>query len=170
VISRCLFFYQPASKIETVQLTKEALTNDKQSCFYEDYVACKTEGNRKLALDVVLLLYRADPADSEFIETLIFNVLESLPAKLRKPSPKESMVGLYNTGCICYINAMLQMLNSVEPFRNGIMMAEVEGKVTTELQRMMSYLFFSERQDFVPEEFLKCFNPPINPMIQQDTT
>lgn len=121
-------------------------------------------------MDIVLLLYKANPAESEFIESLIMNVLERLPAKLRKPSTKDSMVGLYNMGCICYINAMLQMTNSIEPFRNGIMMAEVDGRVTAELQRLMAYLFFSERQDFVPEDFLKCFVPPINPMIQQDTT
>lgn len=82
-------------------------------------------------MNVVLLLYRSNPSDCEFIETLIVNVMESLPAKLRKPSTKDSMVGLYNMGCICYINAMVQMLNSVEPFRNGIMMAEVDGKVTS---------------------------------------
>lgn len=171
IINRCLFFDQPVRKIEAIQITKENLTTDKQSCFYEDYVTCKTDSNRKLAMDAVLLLYRANPSESSFIESLVTNVLEGLPAKLRKPSPKESMVGLYNMGCICYINAMLQMLNSVEPFRNGVMMAEVsDGRVTTELQRMMSYLYFSERQDFVPEDFLKCFDPPINPMIQQDTT
>lgn len=119
----------------------------------------------------MLYLYKADPSESGFLENLVSSVLSELPVKLRKPSTKDSMVGMYNMGCICYINAMLQMLNSIEPFRNGLMMAEApEAKIINELQRMMSFLFYSERQDYVPEDFLKCFVPPINPMIQQDTT
>lgn len=67
---------------------------------------------------------------------------------------------------------MLQMLNSVQPFRNGLIMAEpaADSAIVFELQRLFSYLFFSERQDFVPDEFLKGFNPPVNPLVQQDTT
>lgn len=51
-------------------------------------------------------------------------------------------------------------------------MTENDGskKLLYELQKLMSYLYFSERMDYFPEEILKSFNPAINPMVQQDTT
>jgi ubiquitin C-terminal hydrolase len=84
---------------------------------------------------------------------MILPLLDSITFKPRKPATKDLMVGLYNLGCICYINAMLQMLNSVQPFRNGLIMAEpaADSAIVFELQRLFSYLFFSERQDFVPD-------------------
>jgi ubiquitin C-terminal hydrolase len=145
IVNHCLFFENPRRKIETIEITKDFLTSEKQPSFFEDYVTCKTEGNRQLAMQVVTLLFKANPDDSLFIEALLTSIMDNLPAKMRKPSTKDSMVGLYNMGCICYINAMLQMLNSIEPFRNGIMMIEVDNdkKIINELQRMMSYLYFS---------------------------
>lgn len=70
------------------------------------------------------MLYKGSPEDSEFLEKLILPILDTIPFKPRKPSTKDLMVGLYNPGCICYINAMLQMLNICQPFRNGMIMSE----------------------------------------------
>lgn len=103
--------------------------------------------------EIVVMLYKGSPNDSDFLEKLILPVLDSVSFKPRKPSTKDLMVGLYNLGCICYINAMLQMLNVVQPFRNGMIMAEpsADSRIVHELQRLLSYLYFSERQDFVPD-------------------
>lgn len=79
-------------------------------------------------------------------------------------------VGLNNLGSTCYMNSMLQVLNIIEPFRNSIMMAQFETPLIKELKSLFSYLFFSERVDYVPKSLLQAFNPPINPGIQQDTT
>jgi hypothetical protein len=68
------------------------------------------------------------------------------------------------------MNSMLQVLNSIDPLRNAIMMANVEAPVIRELKSLFSYLFFSERLDYIPKELLASFVPPINPGIQQDTT
>jgi ubiquitin C-terminal hydrolase len=35
-------------------------------------------------------------------------------------------VGLTNFGSTCYMNSMLQILNSIDVFRNSILMADVE--------------------------------------------
>lgn len=65
---------------------------------------------------------------------------------------------------------MLQVLNSIGPFRNALMMTKIESPVIKELKSLFSYLFFSERQDYAPKDLLKAFVPPISTGIQQDTT
>ena len=79
-------------------------------------------------------------------------------------------VGLNNLGSTCYMNSMLQVLNSVGPFRNGLMRSNVHNPLVDELKNLFSYLYFSERIDYIPKKLLDAFNPPINPAIQQDTT
>lgn len=44
--------------------------------------------------------------------------------KVRKPGSKGYAVGLYNFGSTCYMNAMLQILGRIKPFRNGLLMAD----------------------------------------------
>ena len=65
---------------------------------------------------------------------------------------------------------MLQILNAVAPFRNGILQAKSEAPLVKQLKNMFSYLFFSERLDYVPDLLLNSFVPPILKGIQQDTT
>jgi ubiquitin C-terminal hydrolase len=79
-------------------------------------------------------------------------------------------VGLNNLGSTCYMNSMLQVLNTIDPFRNALMRTHSEAPLVAQLQALFSYLFFSERLDYVPRELLNAFEPPINPSIQQDTT
>jgi ubiquitin C-terminal hydrolase len=52
-------------------------------------------------------------------------------------------VGLNNLGSTCYMNSMLQVLNSIEAFRNVIMMANIEAPLIYQLKSLFSYLFFS---------------------------
>ena len=65
---------------------------------------------------------------------------------------------------------MLQVLGSIDIFRNSIIMANVDRNLVQELQALFSFLFFSERIDYAPKNLLTSFVPPINPSIQQDTT
>ena len=79
-------------------------------------------------------------------------------------------VGLTNFGSTCYMNSMLQVLNSIEPLRNTLMMTDIDSPLIHEMKSLFSYLFFSERIDYGPKKMLEAFVPPINPGIQQDTT
>ena len=59
-------------------------------------------------------------------------------------------MGLNNLGSTCYLNSMLQVLNAVAPFRNGIMQSKSQAPLVKEMKALFSYLYFSERQDYVP--------------------
>ena len=50
------------------------------------------------------------------------------------------------------------------------MQSKSQAPIIKELKRLFSYLFFSERQDYIPEDLLNSFTPPIVKGIQQDTT
>jgi ubiquitin C-terminal hydrolase len=97
-------------------------------------------------------------------------VANGLPDNLRKTDNKSMKVGLHNFGSTCYMNSMLQILNSIGPFRNLLMQTKVEAPLVIEMKKLFSYLFYSERLDYAPKQMLDAFVPPINPGIQQDTT
>lgn len=79
------------------------------------------------------MLQKSNP-DPTFVEEYILPILDGLKFKVRKPAIKGYAVGLYNFGSTCYMNAMLQMLARVAPFRNGLLMADItESKVQVEL-------------------------------------
>lgn len=63
-------------------------------------------------MDIVILLQRAEK-DNPFVESLLTVILEQVPWKIRKSGYKDTLVGMYNMGCICYINAMVQTLSYV---------------------------------------------------------
>jgi ubiquitin C-terminal hydrolase len=78
-------------------------------------------------MEIVYQLYKESEGDhSGFFDTFILPVLRELPENTKKTSSKYLSVGLNNLGSTCYMNAMLQVLNSIEPLRNAIMMANVE--------------------------------------------
>jgi ubiquitin C-terminal hydrolase len=96
-------------------------------------------------------------------------------------SPKTTKyVGLYNLGCICYMNSMLQQFYMTDELRNAILsvqlpadlpLVEVKGKkhvenVLYQLQRMFSYLNLSDRSDYNIEGFCYSFKSNINVGIQ----
>lgn len=95
--------------------------------------------------------------------------------------------GIYNMGCICYMNSMLQQFFHVPQFRNAILLADdglpeniqvteqqkrVDDNVLHQLQKMFAFLQESERQDYNPEDFCFSFkdfeNNPTNFAVQQD--
>lgn len=53
-------------------------------------------------------------------------MFDDLPDKKRKFETKSMQVGLCNLGSTCYMNSMLQLINSVPQFRNLLMMSTSE--------------------------------------------
>jgi len=96
----------------------------------------------------------------------------------------EGHVGLKNLGCICYMNSMLQQFFMVPSFRRAILQVDdseepntnnaygVDDNVFHQVQRMFSYLEYSNREDYNPEGFCFSFKDwdgnPTNTSIQQD--
>lgn len=108
--------------------------------------------------------------DPTFVDQYILPILNDLPKQKRKFETKTLQVGLNNLGSTCYLNSMLQVINAVTPFRNMVMQSDSQAPLVKELKNLFSSLFFSQRQDYIPEDLLKAFLPPIQKGIQQDTT
>ena len=101
-----------------------------------------------------------------------------------RPSGKnEEHVGLKNLGCICYMNSIMQQMYMVPTFRFAIMSSDdketpkinhgIDDNVLHQLQKMYTYLFFSEKEYYNPKEFCYSFKDfdgnPTNTMVQQDS-
>lgn len=171
IVEKCLFAYNIKERIEAYEVTPEMLTEPKQGLLFADYVKCKTDETRSLAYSIVDKLHEASKEeDTDFLEKYVLPVFEDLSGDIRITSSKMLNVGLKNFGSTCYMNSMLQVLNSVEPFRNLLMQADVESGLVKQLKEVFAYLFYSERADFAPRKLIEAFVPPINPGIQQDTT
>lgn len=167
----CLFFYSPKERIAQIAVTEEMLLNPNQPELFANYVKCKSEATRKLLMEVLFQLYKESGEGKEdFFGRYIVPVLADLPDNTRKTAARFMHVGLNNLGSTCYLNSMVQVLNSIDAFRNAIMMTDLKAPLIHQFKALFSYLFFSERLDYVPKDFLNSFNPPINPAIQQDTT
>jgi len=73
-------------------------------------------------------------------------VFRELGDTSKKNSLRTMYVGLTNYGSTCYLNSMLQVLNSLDIFRNAIMlsdMGQAETPLIRELKSLFSFLFFS---------------------------
>ena len=97
-------------------------------------------------------------------------------------------VGLKNLGCICYMNSVMQQMYMVPSFRKGILAAD-DGKppnphsdysnscdddnLLHQLQRMYTFLSFSEKMDYNPKDFCYSYKDfdgnPTNIAVQQDS-
>lgn len=100
----------------------------------------------------------------------IMPIVKSISPDARITDSRSSDVGIKNFGSTCYMNSMLQVLNSVGPFRNTLMKCQSDSPLVMELKNLFAALFYSERMDYAPEKLLSSFVPPINAGIQQDTT
>ena len=171
IVEKCLFFYDAKTKLQKVVVTPEVLADPKQPDHFDNYVICKTDDTRKNIYKIVELLHEISrEEDPNFLQDFVLPVIQELPTEAKKNEAKSLHVGLNNFGSTCYMNSMLQILNSVAPFRNLLMQASVESPLVEELKQLFSYIFFSERIDYAPRKLLQSFIPPINPGIQQDTT
>lgn len=122
-------------------------------------------------MDIVYLLYKYSKEDhSKFFDQFILPIFNEIIDTSKKNGSRCMHVGLTNFGSTCYMNSMLQVLNTIDIFRNAILMADVDIPFVKELKSLFSFLFFSERIDYAPKNLLTSFVPPINPGIQQDTT
>jgi ubiquitin carboxyl-terminal hydrolase 34 len=112
---------------------------------------------------------------------------EISPVKSWNYSPltdsRQNYVGIYNLGCICYMNAMLQQFFYVPQFRYSLLAVDdkkppnpgpndIDDNVIHQLQRMFGFLELSERQAYHPAAFCYSFKDfsgsPTNISIQQD--
>lgn len=104
--------------------------SNNQLMHFDDYVKCKTEENRKLLMEIIYLLYKYDKEyHSHFFETFILPIFNELVDTSKKNNLRCMHVGLTNFGSTCYMNSMLQVLNSIDVFRNSILMADVDNNL-----------------------------------------
>ena len=98
------------------------LTNQKQDLLFKNYVICKTEDTRNVAYNIIAKMHSVSPAiEPLYINNYIMPIIKSISADVRLTGSKSTDVGLKNFGSTCYMNSMLQVLNSVGPFRNTLM-------------------------------------------------
>ena len=112
---------------------------------------------------------------------------EITPVKSWNYSPltdvRQNFVGIYNLGCICYMNAMLQQFYFVPQFRYSLLAVddkkppnigpnEIDDNLIHQLQKMFGFLELSERQAYHPAAFCYSFKDfsgmPTNISLQQD--
>lgn len=72
----------------------------------------------------------------------------------------ERHIGLKNLGATCYINAILQCLRNLPPFRNAILGADVIGKPITAAVQQLFYEFFKD--DSTPIDTRNFFQTILN--------
>lgn len=75
-------------------------------------------------MEIVYLLYKYGKGDhSKFFETYVLPIFNEIVDTSKKNSLRCMHVGLTNFGSTCYMNSMLQVLNSIDVFRNTILMS-----------------------------------------------
>ena len=120
------------------------LITEKQANHFNDYVKCKSEDTRKVLMEIIFHLHEVSAEeDPLFIDEYILPIFNDLPKQKRKYETKSLHVGLSNLGSTCYMNCMLQLLNSVSPFRNLIMQSKSESPLVKELKHLFAYLYYS---------------------------
>jgi ubiquitin C-terminal hydrolase len=113
--------------------------------------------------------------DIEYSLQLMIKIMEQTNLKRNSIHRGKKKMGIMNLGCICYINAVLQQLEMIEPFRKGIIGTEVVGDTIDffrEFQHIIYQLTFGQRIFLIPESFclnyLDSNNMPINIREQHD--
>lgn len=84
-------------------------------------------------MEIIYYLYKYSKDDkSAFFDKFVLPVFGDIGDTSKKNALKSMHVGLTNYGSTCYMNSMLQVLNSFEIFRNAIMMSDM-GEAETPL-------------------------------------
>lgn len=89
---------------------------------------------------------------------------------------KNPRMGLFNLGAICYVNATLQQLFMIQPFRKAIIETDLKDldifDYFYQFQHLIYQLAFGKRQFFIPDEFCLSYtdfeNKPIDIKQQHD--
>ncbi|EGR29725.1 ubiquitin carboxyl-terminal hydrolase family protein, putative, partial [Ichthyophthirius multifiliis] len=165
-------------------------------CLFDKNLKCKGEQSRISSYQLLKSLCKDCPSNLNIlIQDGLANILQKLPnynlnIRAREIRSECGYVGIYNLGCICYMNAMLQQFYMVPTFRYGILMAndgkeqnivqteynkkqiQCDDNVFHQLQQMFAFLELSDRIDYNPLEFCFSFKDysgePVNTIIQQD--
>lgn len=147
---------------------------------------CRDSRNAAYRLLTVLMSSHSDNFSS--VMDLIAELQSEVPlVKSWSYSPvsdsRQNYVGIYNLGCICYMNSMLQQFFNIPQFRYSLLDVddqkepnigtnEIDDNVIHQLQRMFGYLELTERQAYNPVGFCFSFKDfsgaPTNISIQQD--
>jgi hypothetical protein len=52
--------------------------------------------------------------------TVVTKIMDNLHPSRNSHIRGRNKMGIYNLGCICYINSVVQQLQMIDPFRRGI--------------------------------------------------
>lgn len=76
-------------------------------------------------MEIIYYLYKYSKEDHGlFFDRFILPIMNELVDTSKKNSARTMHVGLTNFGSTCYLNSMIQVLNSTDIFRNAIMKVE----------------------------------------------
>ncbi|EGR27434.1 hypothetical protein IMG5_196170 [Ichthyophthirius multifiliis] len=185
IFHKCLFDISDHNSILVDQNIQE---------YDQKVVKCKGDQSRQAAFNLLKSLCKNCPQNLHFLmSTGLIKLLENLPVvQYRQKEPRSDLgyVGLYNLGCICYMNAMIQQFFMTPTFRNAILMADdnkelnfeeveynkkqmvTDDNVLHQFQQMFAYLLMSDRVEYNPIEFCFSFKDymgePVNTIVQQD--
>lgn len=177
-------------------LFKECLFELTASGFVFKNIKCKSKKSRSAAMNLLVQLLQKDLKNTiNLIITGLLPLSKHLPDLTPQPfglmnewNRKNNLgfLGIKNLGCVCYMIAMLQQFYCTPAFRHGILMAadnkpqnivdvkgtKIDDNLFHQIQKMFSYLDYSERRDFNPLEFCYSYKDftgqPVNVMVQQD--
>ena len=171
----------------TKKENKEEIISEKVSINFKNYImACLNDcTNIEYILKLLKIIISFDSKTSNYHQ--MSNITKK--PKSKKESKKCGYVGLKNIGCICYMNSILQQMYMVTPFRNAIISSDDKKEIKTntsiynnrffddnllhQLQKMYTFLTFSEKQAYNPKDFCSAFKDldgqSINIHMQQDS-
>ena len=181
-LSEIIQIFNSTKKVEQEEVISEKLYMQ----FKNFIMACLTDCTR---VEYILKLLKIISSFSSHRNNNRQDTNMSKKLKGKKEPKRCGYVGLKNIGCICYMNSILQQMYMVVPFRNAIMSADdkkgvkhnssiynnnfFDDNLLHQLQRMYTYLTFSEKQAYNPKDFCSSFKDldgqPINIHLQQDS-
>ena len=181
-LSEIIHLFNTTKKVE-----QEEVISDKVSVIFKNFImACLTDCTN---IDLILKLLKILNSFNTNQKANRQNSSAQKKQKNKKEPKRCGYVGLKNIGCICYMNSILQQMYMVLPFRNAIMSADDKKEIKAntsiynnnffddnllhQLQKMYTFLTFSEKQAFNPKDFCSSFKDldgqPINIHLQQDS-
>ena len=181
-LSEIIHIFNTTKKEDT-----EEIISEKVSINFKNFImACLTDCTH---VDLILKLLHILSSFNSLKNSRINSSNNKNKSKSKKEPKKCGYVGLKNLGCICYMNSILQQMYMVPPFRYAIISSDDKKEIKTvkssfnqnfyddnllhQLQKMYTFLTFSEKQAYNPKDFCSSFKDldgqPINILLQQDS-